>query len=151
MNVFVNTADVESDGTAYLTITGTSAECGDDGAVGRGNRVTGLITPFRPASLEAAAGKNPISHVGKLYNILALETAKAIVENVIGIRQAEVILLSQIGRPVDQPMVASAIIFPVGSELSDQTKQDVTAVMDECLSNINRLREKIVNQTVSLF
>ncbi len=38
MNVYVNTADVESDGTAYLTITGTSAECGDDGAVGRGNR-----------------------------------------------------------------------------------------------------------------
>jgi S-adenosylmethionine synthetase len=151
MNVFVNTADVESDGTGYLTITGTSAECGDDGAVGRGNRVTGLITPFRPASLEAAAGKNPISHVGKLYNILALETAKEIVENVTGIRQAEVILLSQIGRPVDQPMVASAIIFPAGNELSEQTKQDVTVVMDECLTNINGLREKIVNQAVSLF
>jgi S-adenosylmethionine synthetase len=151
MNVYVNTADDESNGTAYLTITGTSAECGDDGAVGRGNRVTGLITPFRSASLEAAAGKNPISHVGKLYNILALETAKEIVENVTGIRQAEVILLSQIGRPVDQPLVASATIFPVGSELSEQTKQDVTVIVDDCLANINRVREKLVNQTVQLF
>ncbi|MHA1487030.1 MAG: methionine adenosyltransferase, partial [Promethearchaeota archaeon] len=53
----------------YLTITGTSAEAGDDGEVGRGNRSNGLITPCRPMSLEAVCGKNPINHVGKLYNV----------------------------------------------------------------------------------
>lgn len=54
----------------YLTVTGTSAEAGDDGEVGRGNRVNGLITLYRPMNMEAAAGKNPVTHVGKLYNII---------------------------------------------------------------------------------
>ena len=65
----MNTADGETADSVYLTVTGTSAEGGDDGQVGRGNRVNGLITPYRPMSLEAAAGKNPVTHVGKLYNL----------------------------------------------------------------------------------
>jgi hypothetical protein len=55
--VAVNAADDLTTGNIYLTVTGTSAEAGDDGQVGRGNRVNGLITPCRPMSLEAAAGK----------------------------------------------------------------------------------------------
>jgi S-adenosylmethionine synthetase len=42
-----------------LTVTGTSAENGDDGQVGRGNRINGLITPYHPMSLEATSGKKP--------------------------------------------------------------------------------------------
>ena len=57
----------------YLTVTGLSAEQGDDGEVGRGNRVNGLITPSRAMSLEAAAGKNAVAHVGKLYNLWRTE------------------------------------------------------------------------------
>lgn len=67
----VNTADDPDSGYVYLTVTGTSAESGDDGQAGRGNRANGLITPFRPMTLEAVAGKNPITHVGTLYNVLA--------------------------------------------------------------------------------
>ena len=67
----VNTADNFDKKLYYLTVTGTSAEHGDDGQVGRGNRANGLITPFRPMTLEAAAGKNPINHTGKIYNICA--------------------------------------------------------------------------------
>ena len=62
--VNVNMADDPRSGAIYLTVTGTSAEAGDDGQVGRGNRVNGLITPYRPMMLEAAAGKNPVPHVG---------------------------------------------------------------------------------------
>ena len=64
--VAVNAADDIGSGSIYLTATGTSAEMGDDGQVGRGNRINGLITSSRPMSLEAAAGKNPVSHVGKI-------------------------------------------------------------------------------------
>jgi S-adenosylmethionine synthetase len=39
-------------GSVYLTVTGTSAEAGDDGEAGRGNRVNGLITPYRPMTME---------------------------------------------------------------------------------------------------
>ena len=86
----------------YLTLTGTSAEMGDDGAVGRGNRVNGVIAPFRATSLEAACGKNPISHVGKVYNVLALLAAQDIVEQVPAVRAATVYVLSQIGGALDQ-------------------------------------------------
>ena len=80
--VSVNAADDPSAEKIYLTVTGTSAEAGDDGQVGRGNRINGLITPCRPMSLEAAAGKNPVTHVGKIYNVLAGELAATLVAGV---------------------------------------------------------------------
>jgi S-adenosylmethionine synthetase len=43
-----------------------------DAQFGRGNRINGLITPCRPMRLEAAAGKIPVTHVGKIYNVMAL-------------------------------------------------------------------------------
>jgi S-adenosylmethionine synthetase len=66
--VSINTADDPGANSVYLTVTGTSAEAGDDGQTGRGNRANGLITPSRPMTLESIAGKNPITHVGKLAN-----------------------------------------------------------------------------------
>ncbi len=80
MNITVNAADDVDKGSLYMTVTGTSAESGDDGEVGRGNRVNGLITPYRPMNMEAAAGKNPVTHVGKLYNIVAQQIAYALVQ-----------------------------------------------------------------------
>lgn len=103
--VELNTADGDSAGSVYLTVTGLSAEAGDDGEVGRGNRVNGLITPYRPMSLEAAAGKNPVTHVGKLYNLLANRIARALVAEVAGVREAYCYLVSRIGRPITEPQL----------------------------------------------
>ena len=105
-SVDVNAADAPDGSSVYLTVTGTSAEAGDDGEVGRGNRVNGLITPGRPMSLEAAAGKNPVSHAGKIYNVLALRAAERLVTELPEVAAAECYLLSQIGRPVDDPALA---------------------------------------------
>lgn len=80
-DVDVNAADNPAEGAIFLTVTGTSAEAGDDGQVGRGNRINGLITPGRPMSLKAAAGKNPVTHVGKIYNVVAREIAEMLVAN----------------------------------------------------------------------
>lgn len=99
--------DASDESGIYLTVTGTSAEHGDDGQVGRGNRVNRLITPSRTMSLEAAAGKNPVSHVGKLYNVLSLEMARALVAEMPDVRQAEVQLLSAIGQPVNTPLLVA--------------------------------------------
>jgi len=103
-DIEINTADNYSDESVYLTVTGTSAESGDDGQVGRGNRINGLITPYRPMSLEATAGKNPVSHVGKIYNIFATELSKVICENGLA-EAAQVFIVSQIGHPITQPQV----------------------------------------------
>jgi S-adenosylmethionine synthetase len=101
--VEVNTADAPDGSEVYLTVTGTSAECGDDGEAGRGNRVNGLITPMRPMTMESVAGKNPISHVGKLYNLAAGLIAGRIVAEIPEALGAECCLVSQIGRPVKEP------------------------------------------------
>jgi S-adenosylmethionine synthetase len=88
LHVAINAADRDSADSIYLTVTGLSAEAGDDGQVGRGNRVNGLITPYRPMSLEAAAGKNPVTHVGKLYSVMAHRIAAAVVAAVPGVHEA---------------------------------------------------------------
>ncbi len=114
LTIDVNTADGDSADSIYLTVTGLSAESGDDGQVGRGNRVNGLITPYRPMSLEAAAGKNPVTHVGKLYNVIAGRVAQAVVTEVSEVEEAYCYLLSRIGHPIADPRV-----FEVKARLKD--------------------------------
>jgi S-adenosylmethionine synthetase len=108
--VAINAGDDAARGSFYLTVTGTSAEAGDDGQCGRGNRVNGLITPFRPTSIESVAGKNPVTHVGKLYNIAAGLIAQAIVDAVPEIAEAHCHLVSQIGQPIASPHLASVFV-----------------------------------------
>jgi S-adenosylmethionine synthetase len=113
VNVQVNVADILEKNLIYLTITGSSAEAGDDGEVGRGNRNNGLITPCRPMSLEAVCGKNPINHVGKIYNVLSTNMAREIYNRGQGdILEVHVKLLSQIGRPITDPWVNSINLIP---------------------------------------
>jgi S-adenosylmethionine synthetase len=103
--VAINTADDPAAGNVYLTVSGTSAEAGDDGQTGRGNRANGLITPARPMAIESPAGKNPITHAGKLYNVAATRIAKALASKIEGIREAYVLLVSRIGAPIADPQV----------------------------------------------
>ena len=151
VRVMVNTADQAKRGDYYLTVTGTSAEMGDDGEVGRGNRASGLITPMRSASLEAPCGKNPISHVGKVYNALALDTSRDICNRVPEVKEVTMQILSQIGHPIDQPLVCNALIRSKSGVLSDEIKQAVNAVIDEHLEKIAEVRTKIRNGEISLF
>jgi len=128
----INALDVKGRGIdgLYLTVTGTSAEAGDSGQVGRGNNVVGVIPLNRPMSSEAAAGKNPVSHVGKIYNALCYRIANRIVADVSGVKETYVWLLSQIGRPINEPHVVSAQVVPV----SQVDMASVTRQIDEIIS-----------------
>ncbi len=154
VNCSVNVADNLEKGIMYLTITGTSAEAGDDGQVGRGNRSNGLITPCRTMSLEAVCGKNPINHVGKIYNILSTEMARAIVKNGQGdILEAHVKLLSQIGRPITDPWVNSISLIPADNVNFASIQKIAEEVSAEKLSkeNIIDLRERLIAGKVQVF
>jgi len=109
VTVSMNTLDRDGAGLSgmYLSVLGTSAEDADSGEVGRGNQVNGIIALNRPRGSEAAAGKNPISHVGKIYSILTHLMAEQIYREVSGVRHAVVWLCSRIGDPVDKPQVAA--------------------------------------------
>jgi S-adenosylmethionine synthetase len=87
----------------YLTVTGLSCENGDSGQVGRGNRANGVISFLRPQTMEAWAGKNPISHVGKIYSFAALNLAKIVCESFPEASQADIFMVGQIGSPATRP------------------------------------------------
>jgi S-adenosylmethionine synthetase len=151
VTIHVNTADDYEEGSVYLTTTGTSAEQGDDGSVGRGNRANGLITPNRPMSMEATSGKNPVNHIGKIYNLLSTEIAQAAVEEVEGIRQLQVRLLSQIGEPIDQPHVADAeVVTEDGVDVAD-VRPDVAAAIDRELADVTSVTERVIEGDLSTF
>jgi S-adenosylmethionine synthetase len=134
----------------HLTVTGLSGEMGDDGQVGRGNRVSGLITPGRGMSLEAAAGENPVSHVGKLYNVLATLMARDIHAKVEGAEQVSVQLLSAIGEPIDQPELAgNEIHAPRG--LNTTLRSRAAEIADAWLADIPQVTELILDQRVAMY
>lgn len=143
VRVAVNTADDIDEGEVYLTVTGLSVESGDDGAVGRGNRTNGLITPHRPMSIEAVAGKNPVTHVGKLYNVLTRRAAERVSDADGTDGYAEVSLLSEIGRRVDEPACAEVVT-------TAPEDAAVRAVRDE-LGRLDELTEEVIEGDVRLF
>jgi len=151
VNIYVNTADDPDKDIYYITVTGTSAEAGDDGSVGRGNRVNGLITPNRHMSMEAAGGKNPVSHVGKIYNILANLIARDIAEEIEGVQEVYVRILSQIGKPIDEPLVASIQAIPKPGYKVEQFERQAYEIADEWLANITKIQKMILEDEINVF
>jgi S-adenosylmethionine synthetase len=138
-SVHYNTLDQRGRGLGgiYLSLTGTSAEDADSGQVGRGNRVNGLISLNRPMGTEAAAGKNPLSHVGKIYNLLSHKIAREIYEEIGGIREVYVLLLSRIGTPIDRPRMAAVRILPEKGQKVSALAGDVEEIIKRELADIN--------------
>jgi S-adenosylmethionine synthetase len=151
VSVRLNQGDDPKRGSYYLTVTGTSAEQGDDGNTGRGNRVNGLISPMRQYSMEATAGKNPVNHTGKLYNAVAVHAAEQIADEVKGVREAYVRILSRIGSPIDQPQIASAaVVLEKGTKMS-KVKAEVEGILDDQLKDIRNITNLILEKRVLLF
>lgn len=150
-DVAINAADDVTTGNIYLTVTGTSAEAGDDGQAGRGNRVNGLITPCQPMTLEAAAGKNPVTHVGKIYAVLAQNIAEKLVRELPEISKARCLMVSKIGAPVATPAmlqikVATRDDIPV-AQLSGRIEE----IAVDRLAHIPHLVDGFIAGTIGLF
>ncbi|MEM3364500.1 MAG: methionine adenosyltransferase [Candidatus Micrarchaeia archaeon] len=151
LEVFLNTADDYTNNSVYITKTGLSMEAGDDGEVGRGNRSSGLITPYRRMSLEAAAGKNPVNHVGKIYNVLANEITKDIVSQFDFVDAATFTIVSQIGRPINMPKGADLeVVLSKGYSLED-VKPKIAYVVDGWMENITEITTRIIYGRARVF
>lgn len=143
--VQLNTLDdlARGEGGMYLTVLGTSAEGGDCGQVGRGNRVNGVMPLNRPISSEAAAGKNPVSHVGKIYTLLTHHIARQVSERVQGVAEVYVWLCSQIGKPINAPLIAAAqVILHEGVGLPD-VQPAIEAVIEQELAGVHEFGERL--------
>jgi S-adenosylmethionine synthetase len=143
--VQLNTLDdpARGEGGMYLTVLGTSAEGGDCGQVGRGNRVNGVMSLNRPISTEAAAGKNPISHVGKIYSLLTHHIAGQVIQHVDGVVEVYVWLCSQIGQPIDAPLIAAAqVLLQEGVGLPD-VQPAIEAIVGQELAGIHEFGARL--------
>ncbi len=151
IEVAVNAADDAEKGEIFLTVTGTSAESGDDGEAGRGNRVSGLITPYRPMTLEAAAGKNPVSHVGKLYNLAASRICDKIFVAIPGVEDASCLMASQIGRPVNRPQMVDLRIRPKpGARVATMIPAATKLILGE-LEDLGALQAELLSGRVNVY
>ena len=152
VTVELNTADDLERSDVFITVTGTSAEGGDDGQVGRGNRANGLITPMRPMSLEATAGKNPVNHVGKLYNVLAFQAADELVRSYDEIEEAYIYIVSQIGDPIVEPQMVKVDLRVNSGELVGGLKEEVAHFMRDKLGElVNSMRQKLIRGEMELY
>lgn len=152
VNVELNTLDVQGRGLGgiYLTVLGTSADSGDSGQVGRGNRVNGLISLNRPFCSEAAAGKNPVSHVGKIYNVLTFKIAQHVYEQVPELEEVYIWLLSKIGSPIDHPAIAAAQVVMKGNNSIETVKHEIEKVLDYELENIDKFCNELAQGKIPI-
>ena len=152
VKVSLNALDVRGRGLdgLYLTVLGTSAEAGDSGQVGRGNNVRGVIALLRPMSSEAAAGKNPVSHVGKIYNMLCYRIADRIIDEVSGVQETYVWLLSRIGRPINEPSVISAQLIPQKGVNVKSLQPSVEEIIDDEFEHLDDFCSALADGHVGL-
>ncbi len=152
VDVQLNTLDVRGRGLGgmYLTVLGTSADSGDSGEVGRGNRVNGLISLNRPFCSEAAAGKNPVSHVGKIYNALTYKIARDVYEQVSELEEVYIWLLSKIGTPIDHPAIAAAQVIMKGNNHIETVRREIKEVLDYELENINKFCKELAQGKIPI-
>ena len=150
----INTGDNYKKGIYYLTCTGLSQEMGDDGSVGRGNRCNGLITPYRPMSMEATSGKNPITHIGKIYNVMSKLIAEDVAKKVTNEAEVRVRILSQIGKPVSQPLNCSVQIVLPNADKNPNLKKwskEADAIACDWLDNVDKVSNMIIEGKVKTF
>ncbi len=111
----------------------------------------GSVYPNRPMSLEATCGKNPINHVGKIYNLLSTEAARQIAAEVQGIDEVYIKILSQIGKPIDQPHIASIQIVPKDGVEMKKLEAGAWEILDDWLANIPKLQQMLFRGEISTY
>src|SRR3972149_5371748 len=128
----------------YLTVLGTTADNADSGEVGRGNMANRVISLTRPAGSEATAGKNPVSHIGKIYNALSFKIANEIHAKVSGLDEVCVWMYNVIGRPVNDPK--AVIVQPtITGQLQDAEKNKINEIVENNLQNIHEFCNELIS------
>lgn len=153
INSEINCLDDKNKGMdgIYLTVLGTSADSADSGEVGRGNKANQVISSSRPAGAEAIAGKNPISHIGKIYNAMSFRLADQIHSEISSIDEVTVWMYNIIGRPVNNPQ--AIVVEPITKEnksISDTDKNDIQKIISENLANMDKFCMDLVFEKIPI-
>lgn len=123
----------------YAVVGGSALDYGEEGLVGRGNNRTGIIPMFRVFSMEAAYGKNPVYHVGKVLGVVADEMSQLLNQR-IG-QTVELLLVAKNGDDLLDP--SQVVVRTSGKPNQVELKE----MIEEILTR-NDWTQKIVNQEV---
>lgn len=145
IKIFLNTRDNYEKNDLYLTLTGSAVESGDEGAVGRGNRSRGVIPFSRNFSMEAACGKNPVYHTGKLFTAIGDIISQKIYEkyNV----ENTVYCTSKMGDDINDPW---SISVELNKNLSKEEIEDIDNMINEIINNHSVITDEIINNKIKL-
>jgi len=110
-----------------------------------------LITPHRPMTMESVAGKNPITHVGKLYNVAARQIAAQVLRDVPGLTGVECYLVSRIGRPVREPQIVQLRLAGEGARSADALRPALDRIVTEGLAALDGLWRQLLAREITLY
>jgi S-adenosylmethionine synthetase len=99
--------------------------------------------------MEAAAGKNPVTHVGKLYGLMAGRIAAGVAGALGEGVAAECLMLSQIGRPIDDPQIVDVRVG--GLEPVAVIEPAVADVVHRELADFASLRDQLLREEAPLY
>jgi len=102
-------------------------------------------------NMEAAAGKNPVTHVGKLYNIVAQQIAYALVQQIEEINEASCFLVSRIGSPIKQPSIADVRLCLRNTGNIGAIRMHVDNIINHKLENMDQIRQDIVDGRIPVY
>lgn len=145
IEVYINTRDDYDKKELYLTFTGSSLESGDEGVVGRGNRINKLISATNPISMEGSAGKNPVYHIGKLYYILADKVSGKIFQST-GLKN-EVFIVSQSGRLLLDPWIVNVNI---DAPVTEDLRSIISTLLKEEVKNIPQITQDLLDKKLTI-
>lgn len=142
VNITLNPGDDPNQELIYLRYTGSCIESGDEGQVGRGNRMGGIISSRRPFSMEGLSGKNPAYHAGKIYTVAAWDIAQKI-WNELG-TPCETYIASQIDRPLDDPWM---VTINTGKRVDEK---EINRIVTESLGDTKAITTRFLKGEIAL-
>jgi S-adenosylmethionine synthetase len=83
--------------------------------------------------------------------VLSFLAAQEIIRDVPEVREVSVYILSQIGHPIDQPLIATASIKPAKGSINKTVEEKVYKVLDQRLEKVHEIRNLMADQKLSLY
>jgi S-adenosylmethionine synthetase len=102
-------------------------------------------------TLKAAAGKNPVTHVGKLYNVVANLITAALVEEIDEVTAAYCYLVSQIGQPVERPQIIDVQLQMLENQPVEKFQERIEEIVRDRLLQINTLWQRLIEGEFTLY